>query len=66
MLDLRREVPVVLDDELRPPSEIADRLDVGRGFGWYQVALTLERFANDGLVEVKGSGNGHKFRRRQP
>ena len=53
------------EDAWSTPTEIADSLGLGHGIGWLRVALTLERWANDGLVELKRPGSRtRRFRRR--
>ena len=64
MRELRRAVMGELrSDRWMTVSEVADGLGVGHGRGWFQVALILERFANDDRIEVTGRGSGHRFRR---
>jgi DNA-binding transcriptional ArsR family regulator len=65
LYEIRREVLLELDDEWRTPSEMTDRLRLGHGIEWLAVALTMERLANDGLVELKMPGSRtRRFRRR--
>jgi hypothetical protein len=55
------------DDRWMTPTEIADRLGVGRNRGWERVALTCERLAHEGVLELRNPRSRGKryFRRRQ-
>ena len=45
-------------------TQITDALGLDHGHSWYRVALTLERLANDGILELKRPGSTiRKFRR---
>ncbi len=68
LTEIRRIILRNLDDQWRTPSEITDAFHAaghrfGGGKGWYMVALTLERLANDGQAEIRVRGNRRTFRR---
>jgi hypothetical protein len=55
-----------LDGQWVTPTEAADALELNHGPGWYRVALTFERLANEGLAELKTPGSTvRRFRRSQ-
>ena len=61
--ELRELVLDELDGQWVTPTEVADALELDHGPGWYRVALTLERLANDGLAELKTRLTVRRFRR---
>lgn len=65
--EIRRLLLHNIDDKWRTPSAFVDAFHMGGhrfgGKGWYQVALVLERLANDGLIEIRVRGNRRYFRR---
>lgn len=64
LTELRSIVLDELDNEWRTPTEIARWLGLDNGAGWYRLALTLERLANDGHAELKTPGSTvRRFRR---
>lgn len=68
LTEIRAAILRNLDDQWRTPSEITDAFHAaghrfGGGRGWYMVALTLERLANDGVIEIRVRGNRRTFRR---
>jgi hypothetical protein len=64
LTELRETVLDELNGEWRSPSDLGRTLGLGNGVGWYQLCLTLERLANDGLAELQTPGwTVRRFRR---
>jgi hypothetical protein len=52
-------------DDWRTTTEIADRLGLNHGIGWYRLALAVERLTVDGIIEIKKPGSTvRRFRRK--
>jgi hypothetical protein len=55
----------IADGETVTANAISQRLRLGSGVNHYRVALTLERLAADGLLELKAGARHRYFRRPQ-